>query len=140
MRRTIVPRTVGNAPPGRLPGSVWPAHLWAGDPAARVRVGERHERRHGAGLRDRVRVDGENVVARSRGDAEVHVRREAQRLRILEHADAVRERLRHRARQIRDDDGLVDLRDEHREQPGELGRMSVRDDDRGDAHGSASDR
>jgi hypothetical protein len=73
-----------------------------------VGVGERDQRRDGPGLGDPVRVGREHVLALGRGDSEVHVRREAERLWVLEGTDPLRHRV-DRSRHVRDDDGLVDL-------------------------------
>jgi hypothetical protein len=112
------------APPRGLPRAVGPAHLRADDSCARVRVGEVDEGRDRSRLRDRVRVDVQDVLARGRADSEIDVRRKGKRARVLEDANAVRS-LPHGTFRVGDDDRLVDLREERRQEPLDIRRVTV---------------
>ena len=85
-----------------------------------------------AGLGDRVRVHDQHGVAAGARDAEVDVGRKPERAVVLDRPAPVRRRAGH----VRDHEQLVDLRLERRERLGELGRVPVRDDDRGHLHAS----
>jgi hypothetical protein len=67
--------------------------------------------------------------ARAR-EAAVQVRREPERAFVHDRLNAGRNRPRH----VRDDDELVDLLAQHRQQELELADVAVRDDDRRDLH------
>ena len=87
-------------------------------------VGECGERGYGIRLGDHVRVGGEDVLTLCRGDPQVHVRGQAERPWVLEHAHF----LRHGgdgAREVRDDDRLVDLGHERGKRATELRGVPV---------------
>ena len=116
-----VPRTVGNR---RRDGCQLPSGQRICGPRARSAGARRRTRR---GLpqpraRNRVRVRVQHVLARGRRDPEVDVRRERQRPRVLEDADAVGYRARG-SRDVGDHDHLVDLRERA---PGASARARVR--------------
>ena len=89
-------------------------------------------------LRDGVRVgDQHELVLRLRG-TEIRVRGERERMRVLEHARALRQLGRNAARDVRDHEQLVDLRRERGQRLHELAGVTVRDDDCRHLHASAS--
>jgi hypothetical protein len=98
-----------------------------------MRVRERDERTHGVGLGDRVRVGNQHVLAARRRDAEVDVRSERERPRILEDPHVGRHAVGGTG-QIGDHERLVDLGRERRQRARELRRMPVGHDDGRDLH------
>jgi hypothetical protein len=83
----------------------------------------------GVRVGNRVRVHDEHVVAGGRRGADVRVRRERERPLVVYDAYPLRQRPRRAPRDVRDDDELVDLRDERGQRALELVRVTVRDDD-----------
>ncbi len=121
-------------PPRRLGRSVGPDQPRTCDPGPRLALEQRLQRADSTGLRERVGRGVEDELARGRGRAQVHVRGQRERTAVLDHPDASRERARHRAGDVRDDDELVDLRQQRREERCDLVAVAVRDDDGGDPH------
>ena len=102
-------------------------------------IHERAEHRHCVRFRHRVRVRRHDELARGRGHATVDVGCEAPGCLVLDHPRA----RGHRANaslDVRDDDDLVDLRRERREQALELDGVTVGDDDRRDRHRPSTER
>ena len=91
------------------------------------------ERADGSRTRQRVGIDVQHVLTGRRRDAEVDVRCERERTRILEHPYSVGSAFR-RAGQVRDHDDLVGLLEEGGDRARELDAVSVRDDDGADLH------
>ena len=120
--------------------AVDPDHARAGDAAARMRPGERDERRDGVRRRHGVGIRDDDELAGRGGDAPVGVGREAERPVVREHA-RLRRDLADAARDVLDHDELVHLRGERGQRRAQVLRAAVRDDDAGDArHGAITSR
>jgi hypothetical protein len=103
----------------------------------RARLHELAQGRDGARLGYGVRIRDEHELAARRRDPGVHVRRERPRTLASHHACAFGLTL-HAARHVLDQHELVDLRTQKRNEPRDLVRVAVRDDDRRDRHASSS--
>ena len=121
-----MPPTVGKAAPRRHDVAVDAEHARAGDAAARVRLRECEQRRDRAGFREGVRISEDDELARRLGEAAVRVRGEAERPLVLQHARSLRHVV-DAARDVADDDELVDLRGERRQRDAQLVCVTVRD-------------
>ena len=102
-------------------------------------VGEADECLDRTWLGHGVWIGDEHVLADGGHDADVDVRGEGKRPRVLEHPHA-RRHCADAAGSVRDHEQVVDLRRERRQRAFELGRMTVRDDDGGDPHRPSTSR
>jgi len=128
----------GKAAARRLPRPVAVEHPRAGRARAWTALDERAQDRDRAGLRHGVGIrDEDELVLRARR-TEVRVRRERERLVVLQHAYVLRQPAWNASRNVRDHDELVDLRRERRQRLLELRGVPVRDDDGADLHASTA--